>query len=171
VEIIQPKRLGHLLAVLVLGGCVPTVMTPTVTVMPTPGKSLEVFAAEQGACKQFAEQQITAARNQLNNQVMANALLTNADDPVAAGQAVAASGVPVLQQQYDAAYSQCMYAKGNQVPGYAAAPVGPAPARRARPRPRQQAPAAQPASADKFVEPASSAPAAAEPFKEPPAAR
>lgn len=31
-----------------------------------------------------------------------------------------------LQQRYDIAYQQCMYSRGNQVPGYAAAP-GPAP--------------------------------------------
>jgi hypothetical protein len=32
-----------------------------------------------------------------------------------------------LQRQYDVAYLQCMYARGNQVPGYASAPAVPPP--------------------------------------------
>jgi hypothetical protein len=145
-------------------------MTPTATVMPTPGKSLDVFAIEQTACKQFAEQQIAPARNQANNQVLATALTTQADDPLSVVQTKAGEVTSVLQQQYDIAYAQCMYAKGNQVPGYAAAPIRPEHRRRVRPRKPTEAPVAQ-SSSDKFIEPASRTQPSTEPFKEPPVAR
>jgi uncharacterized protein YcfJ len=53
------------------------------------------------------------------------------------GTAVAASGAPwaqlSVQEQFNVAYAQCMYSRGDQVPGYAAQqyalPPPPAPAR------------------------------------------
>jgi hypothetical protein len=39
----------------------------------------------------------------------------------AAGAPAGAGSSGALQQRYDIAYVQCMYAKGNQVPGVAAA--------------------------------------------------
>lgn len=122
---------------LMVAACVPGVFNPTVSVMPGPGKSLEAFATEQTACKQFAEQQITAAQ----------------------------AATAVLQQQYDVTYSQCMYAKGNQVPGYAAA--SPVPAMRSRRvrHLRTHRPAGRPAQQGEpaFVEPAPTVQPAAEP--------
>jgi len=165
VRVIQPKLLWHLLPVL-LAACVPATLTPTVAVMPAPGKPLEIFAAEQTACKQFAEQQILAARNQLSNQILGAALAPNASDPLASGQAAAQAGTPVLQQQYDTAYSQCMYAKGNQVPGYQVA--SPAPPQRLRHQRIRHTPQGEAAATQKFVEPSPSAQPVTEPITEPP---
>jgi hypothetical protein len=156
------------LAPLIVGGCVPAMLTPTVSVMPGPNKSLEVFAVEQASCKQFAEKQISDARNQLNNQIMGAALLTDSSDPVASGQAVAQSGTPVLQQQYDTAYAQCMYAKRNQVPGYQVA----SPTSRRHPvhRARRPIPQGEAATA-KFIEPPPSTQPLSEQVVEPPPAK
>lgn len=178
--------------------CVPAVFTPTVSVMPAPGKSFEVFAAEQTSCKQFAEQQIGAARDQINNQIAGGVLLGMAAgasqaavlggdggaviaSAASSGAAAAGSNLPnaqmataALQQRYDGAFSQCMFAKGNQVPGYFAAPVVPDPPRR---RARHRVPSAPRASeekaaaAQKFVEPPPSAQATPAPVVEPPPAK
>jgi hypothetical protein len=43
------------------------------------------------------------------------------------GAAPAAQAQQTLQQRYDIAYTQCMYARGNQVPGYGAASSVPPP--------------------------------------------
>ncbi|HEV2300412.1 MAG TPA: hypothetical protein VGR91_02470, partial [Stellaceae bacterium] len=47
------------------------------------------------------------------------------------GTAAGASGANYaqmsLQQQYDMAYAQCMYAKGDRVPGFGRGPGGPPP--------------------------------------------
>jgi uncharacterized protein YcfJ len=43
------------------------------------------------------------------------------------GTNAAARGTYTAQQLYDNAYSQCMYSRGNQVPGYVAAPTYSAP--------------------------------------------
>ncbi|HEY1796962.1 MAG TPA: hypothetical protein VGG57_12680 [Stellaceae bacterium] len=158
-----------------LAACVPAVMTPTVAVMPTPGKPLAIFAAEQAECRQMAEQQISPARDQLNGQVMSAALLTNSPDPLASGMAVAQAGTPMLQQQYDMAYSQCMYAKGDQVPGYAvAAPLVPDVSRR-RPAHRnaaRQTPDTETTTREKFIEPPATASApASDKIMEPPPAK
>jgi hypothetical protein len=171
-------------APLIVGGCVPAMLSPTVSVIPGPNKSLEAFAIEQAACKQFAELQITEARNQINNQIAGTVLLnaalgasqaaggTGGDiaaSAAASGLAAANANVPnaqaatiALQQQYDGAYSQCMYAKGNQVPGFQVA----APVTHRRPvhrRTKRRAPQGEAATEQKFIEP----PAAVEPVSAP----
>ena len=147
------QRLALYGSLFALAACVPETLTPTVAVMPTPGKPLQAFAAEQAACKQFAEQQIGPAREQAKNTVMTTALTTQEDNPVAAVQATAATVTATLQQQYDNAFSQCMYAKGNQVPGYAAAPSAPVShIRRVRRPPTKATEPAAPAEAG-FIEP------------------
>lgn len=196
-----PKaHLVWLLTPFVLAACVPAAFGPSVAVMPTPGKPFEVFAAEQTACRQFAEQQIAFARDQINAQIAggvlagialgagqaaafggdAGAVLASA---ASTGAAVGAAGVPnaqlataALQQQYDGAYGQCMYARGNQVPGYAVASpaIREAPRRRVRQQQRRTVPQPQgQAAADKVIEP----PAVTQPvsattvIEPPPAAR
>jgi hypothetical protein len=47
-----------LLAAILLAGCAQQTMSPTAIVMPTKGKSFEVFATEQSTCMQFAGSQV-----------------------------------------------------------------------------------------------------------------
>lgn len=55
-----------------------------------------------------------------------------------AGIGASASGEEryTIQQQYDVAYAQCMYSRGNQVPGFTPANPAPPPPGFAPPRPR-----------------------------------
>jgi murein L,D-transpeptidase YcbB/YkuD len=140
-----------------LAGCVPANMGPTIQVMPGAGKSFEQFQADQSACEAYANDQVAGARKQANQQAVGTALLGSAlgaglgaaagDAGVgaAAGAAVgtgvaagnAQNAALTIQQQYDNAYSQCMYAKGEQVPGFAPpAPPPPPPEPPAPPKPK-----------------------------------
>ena len=144
-----------------LAACAPTVMAPTVPVMPGPNKAGDQFLADTQACQAYANSQTAPLSQQANNQALGGALLTTAlgaglGAAVGGGHGAAigaASGAVVgggfaaqgssiagmnIQQQYNLYYSQCMYAHGNQVPGFAApyagagapvapGPVGPAP--------------------------------------------
>jgi hypothetical protein len=140
------RRLLTLLALLVLSGCATLPTGPSVLVLPTPGKHLDQFQAEDMTCRQWAGQQIgmsaqdTANQNTATGAVVgtaigagAGALLGAASGHAGAGAAIGAgSGLLVgtaagagagetygweAQQRYDYAYVQCMYAKGNQIPG------------------------------------------------------
>jgi len=128
------------LAVLVGGASTPT--GPTVNVMPAPNKPFEVFVQDQTSCKQYASGQVAGQADAANNQavggaVMGTALGAGLGAAIGGGRGAAvgaASGAAAgtsagvganqnaqynIQQQYDNAYSQCMYSRGNQVPGYA----------------------------------------------------
>lgn len=148
-----------LMAVL-LAGCAATPMGPTVQVMPGPGKSFDAFQVDNTGCKTFAAGQVQGQADAANQRAVGVALLGtvlgaglgaaaggisgDAGAGAALGAAVGAgtgtaygagnsSGDQMnIQMQYDAAFSQCMYAKGEQVPGFAPiraalAPPGPAP--------------------------------------------
>jgi hypothetical protein len=104
------------LAVL-LAGCVQQPLGPSVAVMPAPNKPFEVFQQDQAACTGWANQQTAGQAQDANNQAFGTA--------VAAGPAGAAQYD--LQYRYDVAYSQCMYSKGNQVPGYSSSNAPPPP--------------------------------------------
>ena len=136
-----------LLALALLGGCATMPTGPTVTVYPGPGKPFEVFQADDYACRQWAQEQIGGASpSQTANQNLATgagvgalagaglgALIGSASGHAGAGAAIgagaglltgtavasgpAASSQYQLQRRYDIAYQQCMYAKGNQIPG------------------------------------------------------
>jgi hypothetical protein len=74
---------------LLLGACAPVPPSgPSVMVLPGGGKSLETFQADDGACRQWAAQQVPAG-----------------------GDAW------MMQRHYDIAYQQCMYSRGNELPG------------------------------------------------------
>lgn len=156
------KWLAMLVAGVALSGCVPETFNPTLSVMPGPGKSLDLFAADQSACQQFAAGQIAGARQQANQNIANNVLLTNPPDPLATAQAESATATAALQQQYDAAYGQCMYAKGNQVPGYEVEQRAPV-----RRRVRARKPTKS-AGTEEFVEPAPSTAPASNVIVEPP---
>ena len=139
-----------LLAVpLLLAACAQTPMGPTVNVMPGPGKSLSDFQTDQLVCRQFAEQAVAGqARNANLRGAGAAALTTVLGAGLgaaiggghgaaigAASGAVGGGGIGALtssnaqgsiQDQYNNAFAQCMFTKGNQVPGFA--PVAAAPA-------------------------------------------
>ena len=99
---------------IVSAGCVPQTMAPTVVVTPGPSKSSADFATDQTACAAQANQQMAPAIQAANTQLVGNALL--AVTPSQTAQSTQSAQV-TLQRQYDAAYSQCMYAKGDIVPG------------------------------------------------------
>jgi hypothetical protein len=91
-------RWGMLLLGLgLLSACTVVPTGPSVLVLPAVGKSMDVFQAEEGACRAYARQQLGGAPEQ-------------------------AASTRLLQVQYDRAYVQCMYAKGNVVPGVVVAP-------------------------------------------------
>ena len=102
------------IAVIALAGCVPAVMAPTVTATPGPGKLPADFAADNTACAAQTNQQMAPVVQAANNQVLQNALSQGGLDPMT-GSAQATTAV---QQQYDTAYSACMYGKGDNVPPY-----------------------------------------------------
>jgi hypothetical protein len=140
------RRYGALaLCTLALAGCVSVPQGPTVAVMPGTSKSLDQFQSDNGNCQQYAQSAIAGPTRAAYDQAGANligsvalgALIGAAFGSVTgdagygaawgagtgamfgsagAGNAGAASSY-TLQQQYNAAYMQCMYTHGNQVPG------------------------------------------------------
>ncbi|HLI20297.1 MAG TPA: YMGG-like glycine zipper-containing protein [Stellaceae bacterium] len=149
--------LVSLAALLALTSCAAPPLGPTVAVMPGPNKPFDAFQTDQAVCKQFAEEQVggpNAANETGTNQTLIGAgvgtllgaglgaaigggrgAAIGAGAGALGGTAVGASqaeksGMSV-QRRYDIAYSQCMYSRGNQVPGY----VQPAPAAAAPPPP------------------------------------
>jgi hypothetical protein len=194
------KRARRVAAVqlVVLAGCVPTVMAPTVTATPGPGKLPADLAADHIACSAQANQQTAPAVQAANNQVTGTALQNLFTGTGANAVDVNSQATATLQQQYDTAYSACMYAKGDNVPPYYmqptyyAEPTEETPThhlkRRVAHKPSSQAasaaapssgqasgsgfvvpaPSSAPASGSGFVQPASAQPAAAAGFVVPP---
>jgi hypothetical protein len=76
------------LAAVLITSCARLPTGPGVLVLPGTGKTLEQFNADDGACRQWAAQQIHKT--------------TSGDVPA--------------QRRYDIAYVQCMYDKGHQIP-------------------------------------------------------
>src|SRR5271157_720282 len=131
----------------VISGCATMPTGPNVVVLPGPGKPFEVFQADDAVCRQWAQQQIGGASpSQTANQNTATGATVGALVGAAMGAAIgaatgnAAAGAAIgggtgllggtamgsnagaaseyqLQRRYDIAYQQCMYAKGNQIPG------------------------------------------------------
>ena len=137
-----------LTVLLLLDGCVTPPMGPTITVMPAPNKPFSVFQQDQATCKDYASSETAGGAEQANNQqvltgVVGTVLGAGLGAAIGGGRgaaigagAGALGGTAVgsgpaqyaqmsLQQRYDSAYAQCMYAHGNQVPGYTAAPPPP----------------------------------------------
>jgi len=134
-------HLAPIAALLLVGACTTIPTGPTVSVMPGTGKTFEQFRADDAECRQFAQFQsggATANRKAVDSGVASAAvgtaigalagaalgghngagvgagvgLLAGSAAGVGAGQG---SGYAV-QRQYDNAYMQCMYAKGQRVP-------------------------------------------------------
>lgn len=134
------------LALLALAGCVTLPTGPSVRVLPGQGKPFEQFQVDDAVCRQWAERSIGISPQETVNQSAVSgavvgtaigagvgALLGAAAGNPGAGAAIGAgSGLLVgtasgaeagnisgweAQRRYDNTYVQCMYAKGNQVPG------------------------------------------------------
>jgi len=151
-------------AIAMLAACATVPTGPSVAVLPAPGKPFEVFQADDAVCRQWADTQIggTSPGQTANDNLASGAVLGTvvgaglgaaigaATGNVGAGAAIggatgllggtamgsnaAASSQYQMQRRYDIAYQQCMYAKGNQIPGspparrYYAPPPPPPPA-------------------------------------------
>jgi hypothetical protein len=128
-----------------LSGCASVPHGPSVMVLPGTGKSFEQFQGDDAVCRQWAAQQVgTTAEKSSTESTVSGAVIgtlvgaaAGAALGAAAGNpgvgAAAGAGVGLLggtaigagradayggsvQRRYDQSYTQCMYAKGNQVP-------------------------------------------------------
>ena len=133
-------------AVVALSACATIPSGPSVRVLPAPWKPFEVFQSDDAVCRQWAAQQIGTSPDEAVNQNLATgavlgmlvgaglgAAIGSTSGDAGIGAAIgAASGLisgtaaasgPAYaagyeaQRRYDHAYLQCMYMKGNQVPG------------------------------------------------------
>ena len=140
------KRVALPVAVLMLlTACATVPPGPSVMALPGHGKPFEQFQADDGSCRQWAANQTGTSPSQGSAQstisgaaigtllgAAAGALIGAAAGRPGTGAAVGAGvglvgGTAVgasnagptygsLQRRYDGAYTQCMYAKGHQVP-------------------------------------------------------
>jgi len=127
--------------VALLSACVQMPTQPTIAVMPAPNKPFEVFQNDDMQCRGYASQQTggQTTGGAVNNSTATGAVVGTAIG-AAAGAAIgggqgaaigAGSGLLLgaaagnsngygsaygLQRQYNIAYAQCMYSKGNQLP-------------------------------------------------------
>jgi uncharacterized protein YcfJ len=144
--------LGVTLGVM-LAGCTSIPTGPSVAVMPGPGKPFDQFRADNAICRDFAQQQLGVNPNQVAREQVLTGAATGAAIGAASGalmghghegsaESMAGAGLIVgsatganaanastmsLQRRYDIAYQQCMYAKGNLIPGYPAPRYAPLP--------------------------------------------
>ena len=140
-----PKILCFIM-LLTLAGCATIPTGPSVLVLPAPDKPFEVFQVDDITCRQWAGMQIGISPQEAMDQSTVSgaavgtivgagvgAALGAAAGDAAAGAAIGAgSGLLIgstsgasagqysayeAQRRYDNAYLQCMYARGNQIPG------------------------------------------------------
>jgi outer membrane lipoprotein SlyB len=153
-------RIFFLLTIVTLAGCATLPTGPSVMVLPGSGKTFEQFQADDAICRQWAQQQIGQNPQEAVNQNTAagaavgtaigaglGAAIGSGSGNTASGAAWgAATGLLIgtaagsssgqyygyeAQRRYDIAYQQCMYLKGNVIPGM----VRTRPARRLPPPP------------------------------------
>lgn len=128
------------LSALALAGCATAPVGPNVVVMPAPNKPLEVFEQDDAYCRDYANRAISGQAQRAENAAVGKAVAGTVIGAAAGaalggrdGAAVGAGGGLVvgsavgadsgglssrqLQRRYDIAYLQCMYSKGNQIPG------------------------------------------------------
>ena len=126
-----------------LAACVSAPTGPTIAIMPREGKPFDVFQQEDQLCRQFAANAVQDTSNAALKEGATSAII-GAALGAAAGAVIqggnsqnvgTGAGVGLLggaamgamnssgkqnqaQVQYNIAYQQCMYSKGNQVPSY-----------------------------------------------------
>jgi uncharacterized membrane protein YebE (DUF533 family) len=127
---------------ILLCGCSSTTpIGPKIAVMPAPGKPFDQFVGEETICRQYASSTISGAPKSASNtaagSIIAGTALGTAAGALIGGRQGAPVGAGVglivgsgaasgqqgyeardIQWSYDNAYAQCMYSKGNQVPGF-----------------------------------------------------
>jgi uncharacterized protein YcfJ len=135
-----------ILAAVAVSGCATMPSGPSVMVLPAPGKSFETFQADDQVCRDWAARQTGATPADTVNQNIAGGAVVgtlmgaglgaaigaasgNAGTGAAIGAGIGALGGTAVasqpafaaggdaQRRYDIAYQQCMYTKGNQIPG------------------------------------------------------
>lgn len=129
--------------VTILSACVSAPTGPTVAVMPRAGKPFEIFQQEDQQCRTFAANSVkdtsdAALKEAATSAAIGAALGAMAGAVIQGGSHTnigTGAGVGLLggaamgsmnasgkqnqaQVQYNIAYQQCMYAKGNQVPSF-----------------------------------------------------
>jgi hypothetical protein len=160
-----------LIVALAASGCASVPTGPSVMVMPGSGKTFEAFQVDDAVCRQWAAQQTGTTTNKVATESTVGGAAIGTLVGAAAGAALGAAagnpgigaaagaGVGLLggtaigasradayggsvQHRYDMSYTQCMYAKGNQVPGRAPATpaVSPTPPAGTPPPPPPPAP-------------------------------
>ena len=131
-----------------LSACVTPPLGPTVQLMPAPGKPFSEFQDDDVICRNFASGQVAGAPEQANANVVGSAVVgtllgaglgaaigrgqgavIGAATGTLIGTGVGANGAAwsqmSTQQRYNIAYMQCMYSRGNQVPGYTVSALPP----------------------------------------------
>ena len=146
------KRWGILLPLIgLLSACATIPTGPSVMVLPGLGKPFDQFQVDDMVCRQYAQAQTGVApgdvgtRSTINTAALGTLLGAGAGAAIGAAAGDAGLGAAIgagsgllfgtasgaeagagvnrsLQWRYDTSYIQCMYAKGNQVPGTQTAP-------------------------------------------------
>ena len=138
-----------LLFILAMSGCATIPTGPSVQVFPGSDKTFEEFQIDDAACRAWAGQGIGLTPDEIRNLSTISgggvgaflgsglgALIGSVSGYGGAGAAIGAGGGLLIgsaagadsgrvygyeaQRRYDSYYLQCMYAKGNQVPGFVA---------------------------------------------------
>ena len=135
---------------MLLSGCAHEPIGPTIAVIPAPNKPFRVFQRDKVRCVRYADQLVAGGAQAANNRALetgavatglgallgavvggGNGAGVGAVTGAVLGTAVGADSSQRdqyrLQSRYDIAYSQCMYAKGDQVPGFRSAALPPPP--------------------------------------------
>jgi len=148
-RVILPALLGAVL----LGGCATYPTGPSVMAIPGSGKTFEQFQADDALCRNYAMNMIggATANQNANNSALESAAVGTAIGAAAgtlignnhqgtatgagvgllvgsmAGSDASNRSARMTQRNYDNAYVQCMYAKGEKVPvpGEFSAPASP----------------------------------------------
>lgn len=132
-------KLTPILAVLLLGACTTMPSGPSVMALPGTGKNFDQFRGDDMMCRQYAQQQMGASPDQaamdsgirsaavgtLIGAIAGAAINGSHGAGVGAGAGMAMGGLSGVaagnasgynvQQRYDFAYQQCMYAQGHRV--------------------------------------------------------
>ena len=145
-------------AAVLVAGCAVQPTGPSIRVLPAPYKPFEVYQRDQDECEAYASDRTRGAAERANNRAVGAAVIgtalglgigaaTGDGHAAAAGAAIGAGAGTIvgadesnrsnysLQRRYDDAFAECMYAKGNQVPGYYGPPGPPPPPPGNRPPP------------------------------------
>jgi hypothetical protein len=127
---------------ILLAACAEIPTGPSVAVMPAPGKPFDLFVQDDQLCRNYATQSIggtsasqAAAASAVSSAAIGTALgaavglAAGGGSGAGTGAAIGAVGGTVIglgqadyargsvQHRYDIAYMQCMYSRGNVLPG------------------------------------------------------